>query len=91
MTMPIRPHAVPPRRCVLWIAKPAAAGMGPRFFRRVSAVEVRVSRDRRRRRGAGFAVRGGNKYSRSKSTCSRTGEQMGFTGRIWVRPGEPPV
>jgi aspartyl-tRNA synthetase len=40
----------------------------------------------------GFAVRGGNKYSRSQlDVLKDQAEQMGFTGLIWVRPGEPPV
>jgi aspartyl-tRNA synthetase len=37
-------------------------------------------------------VRGGNKYSRSQlDVLKDQAEQMGFTGLIWVRPGEPPV
>jgi len=40
----------------------------------------------------GFAVRGGNKYSRSQlDVIVDQAKQMGFTGLIWVRPGEPPL
>jgi aspartyl-tRNA synthetase len=40
----------------------------------------------------GFIVRGGNKYSRSQlDVIGEQAKQMGFTGLIWVRPGEPPV
>src|SRR5882762_221541 len=40
----------------------------------------------------GFAVRGGNKYSRSQlDVLVDQARQMGFTGLIWVRPGEPPL
>ncbi len=40
----------------------------------------------------GFAVAGGNKYSRSQlDVLVDQAKQMGFTGLIWVRPGEPPL
>jgi aspartyl-tRNA synthetase len=40
----------------------------------------------------GFAVPGGNKYSRSQlDVLVEQAKQMGFTGLIWVRPGEPPL
>jgi len=40
----------------------------------------------------GFAVRGGNRYSRSQlDVIVDQAKQMGFTGLIWVRPGEPPL
>src|SRR5216684_3015285 len=40
----------------------------------------------------GFAVPGGNKYTRSQlKVLVDQAEQMGFTGLIWVRPGEPPL
>ena len=40
----------------------------------------------------GFAVPGGNKYSRSQiDGIVDQAKQMGFTGLIWVRPGEPPI
>jgi aspartyl-tRNA synthetase len=40
----------------------------------------------------GFAVPGGNKYSRSQlDLLVDQAKQMGFTGLIWVRPGEPPL
>jgi aspartyl-tRNA synthetase len=40
----------------------------------------------------GFAVKGGNKYSRSQlDVLVDQAKQMGFTGLIWVRPGEPPL
>jgi aspartyl-tRNA synthetase len=40
----------------------------------------------------GFAVPDGNKYSRSQlDALVDQAKQMGFTGLIWVRPGEPPV
>jgi aspartyl-tRNA synthetase len=40
----------------------------------------------------GFAVPGGNKYSRSQiDLIVDQAKQMGFTGLIWVRPGAPPV
>ena len=40
----------------------------------------------------GFAVPGGNRYSRSQlDGLVDQAKQMGFTGLIWVRPGEPPV
>ena len=36
----------------------------------------------------GFAVPGGNKYSRSQlDVLVDQAKQMGFTGLIWVRPG----
>ena len=39
-----------------------------------------------------FAVPGGNKYTRSQiDLLVDQAKQMGFTGLIWVRPGEPPV
>ncbi|HEY1911022.1 MAG TPA: aspartate--tRNA ligase [Vicinamibacterales bacterium] len=38
----------------------------------------------------GFAVKGGNKYSRSQlDVIVDQAKAMGFTGLIWVRPGEP--
>jgi aspartyl-tRNA synthetase len=40
----------------------------------------------------GFAVAGGNRYSRSQlDVLVDQAKQMGFTGLIWVRPGEPPL
>ena len=40
----------------------------------------------------GFAVPGGNRYSRSQlDVLVDQAKQMGFTGLIWVRPGEPPI
>ena len=40
----------------------------------------------------GFAVPGGNDYSRSQlDALVDQAKQMGFTGLIWVRPGEPPL
>ena len=40
----------------------------------------------------GFAVPGGNKYTRSQiDQLVEQAEQMGFAGLIWVRPGEPPT
>jgi aspartyl-tRNA synthetase len=40
----------------------------------------------------GFAVPGGNKYTRSQiDLLVDQAKQMGFTGLIWVRPGTPPV
>ena len=40
----------------------------------------------------GFAVPGGNKYTRSQiDLVVDQAKQMGFTGLIWVRPGEPPL
>jgi aspartyl-tRNA synthetase len=40
----------------------------------------------------GFSVPGGNKYSRSQlDALVEQAKQMGFTGLIWVRPGEPPL
>ena len=40
----------------------------------------------------GFAVPGGNRYSRSQlDAVVDQAKQMGFTGLIWVRPGEPPL
>src|SRR5437868_1003267 len=40
----------------------------------------------------GFAVPGGNKYTRSQiDLLVDQAKQMGFSGLIWVRPGEPPV
>jgi len=40
----------------------------------------------------GFAVPGGNRYSRSQlDAIVDQAKQLGFTGLIWVRPGEPPV
>jgi len=40
----------------------------------------------------GFAVPGGNRYSRSQlDGLVDQARQMGFTGLIWVRPGEPPL
>src|SRR5712691_5548339 len=42
--------------------------------------------------GRGFAVPGGNKYSRSQlDAIVDQAKEMGFTGLIWVRPGEPPL
>jgi aspartyl-tRNA synthetase len=38
----------------------------------------------------GFAVKGGNRYSRSQlDVIVDQAKEMGFTGLIWVRPGEP--
>jgi aspartyl-tRNA synthetase len=40
----------------------------------------------------GFAVPGGNKYTRSQiDVLVDQAKQMGFTGLIWVRPGSPPL
>ena len=40
----------------------------------------------------GFAVKGGNKYSRSQlDVLVDQAKALGFTGLIWVRPGEPPL
>jgi len=40
----------------------------------------------------GFAVPGGNKSTRSQlDVLVDQAKQMGFTGLIWVRPGEPPI
>src|SRR5262245_37568951 len=40
----------------------------------------------------GFAVPGGNKYTRNQlDGIVDQAKQMGFTGLIWVRPGEPPL
>src|SRR4051812_22536827 len=40
----------------------------------------------------GFAVAGGNRYTRSQlDVLVDQAKQMGFTGLIWVRPGEPPL
>jgi aspartyl-tRNA synthetase len=40
----------------------------------------------------GFAVPGGNKYSRSQlDAIVDQAKELGFTGLIWVRPGEPPL
>jgi aspartyl-tRNA synthetase len=40
----------------------------------------------------GFAVPGGNKYTRSQiDLVVDQAKQMGFTGLIWVRPGSPPL
>ena len=40
----------------------------------------------------GFAVPGGNRYTRSQiDLLVDQAKQMGFTGLIWVRPGAPPL
>jgi aspartyl-tRNA synthetase len=40
----------------------------------------------------GFVVPGGNRYSRSQlDVLVDQAKAIGFTGLIWVRPGEPPV
>jgi len=40
----------------------------------------------------GFSVPGGNRYTRSQlDVLVDQAKQMGFTGLIWVRPGEPPL
>jgi aspartyl-tRNA synthetase len=40
----------------------------------------------------GFAVPGGNRYTRNQlDLLVDQAKQMGFTGLIWVRPGEPPL
>ena len=40
----------------------------------------------------GFAVPGGNRYTRSQiDALVDQAKQIGFGGLIWVRPGEPPV
>jgi aspartyl-tRNA synthetase len=40
----------------------------------------------------GFAVPGGNRLSRSQiDILVDQAKQMGFSGLIWVRPGEPPI
>ena len=40
----------------------------------------------------GFAVPGGNSYTRNQlDALVDQAKQMGFTGLIWVRPGEPPL
>src|SRR6185312_4203785 len=40
----------------------------------------------------GFAVPGGNRYTRSQiDLLVDQAKQMGFGGLIWIRPGEPPL
>jgi len=40
----------------------------------------------------GFVVPGGNRYTRSQlDALVDQAKQMGFSGLIWVRPGEPPL
>jgi aspartyl-tRNA synthetase len=40
----------------------------------------------------GFSVPGGNRYTRSQlDVLVDQAKQMGFTGLIWVRPGDPPL
>ena len=40
----------------------------------------------------GFTVPGGNRYTRSQlDVLVDQAKQIGFTGLIWVRPGEPPL
>ncbi len=40
----------------------------------------------------GFTVPGGNRYTRSQlDVLVDQAKQLGFTGLIWVRPGEPPL
>ena len=40
----------------------------------------------------GFAVKGGNRYSRSQlDVLVDQAKALGFTGLIWVRPGAPPL
>ena len=40
----------------------------------------------------GFAVKGGNEYTRSRlDAIVDQAKALGFTGLIWVRPGEPPL
>ena len=40
----------------------------------------------------GFVVPGGNRYTRSQlDVLVDQAKQMGFSGLIWVRPGEPPL
>src|SRR5947208_1589130 len=40
----------------------------------------------------GFSVPGGNRYTRSQiDLIVDQAKQMGFSGLIWVRPGEPPL
>ncbi len=40
----------------------------------------------------GFSVKGGNDYSRSRlDAIVDQAKALGFTGLIWVRPGEPPL
>src|SRR4051812_22877214 len=40
----------------------------------------------------GFAVPNGNKYTRSQiDVLVDQAKQIGFSGLIWVRPGEPPT
>jgi aspartyl-tRNA synthetase len=40
----------------------------------------------------GFVVPGGNRYTRSQiDVLVDQAKQLGFSGLIWVRPGEPPV
>src|SRR2546423_7540733 len=40
----------------------------------------------------GIALPGGNKYTRSQiDGLVDQAKQMGFSGLIWVRPGEPPI
>jgi aspartyl-tRNA synthetase len=56
--------------------------------------EFRVFRQIVAQRGAirAIAVPGGNRYSRSQiDGLVDQAKQMGFSGLIWVRPGEPPV
>jgi aspartyl-tRNA synthetase len=40
----------------------------------------------------GFSVPGGNAYSRSQiDVLVEQAKQIGFSGLVWVRPGEPPI
>src|SRR6266545_1882757 len=56
--------------------------------------EFRVFKQLVAGRGAvrGFSVPGGNRYSRSQlDVLVDQAKAMGFTGLIWVRPGQPPL
>ena len=56
--------------------------------------EFRVFKQIVAERGAvrGFVVPGGNRYTRSQlDVLVDQAKQMGFTGLIWVRPGQPPL
>ena len=60
-------------------------------FRGLRVPRLQADR-RRRRRGPRVRVPGGNRYSRSQlDALVDQAKQMGFTGLIWVRPGEPPL
>src|SRR5438876_925028 len=75
----------PDLRCGLETVDPSAAFRDAEFrvFRQIVA-DGGVVR--------GFSVPGGNRYTRSQlDVLVDQAKQMGFTGLIWVRPGEPPL